>query len=163
LLAEEAAARSWQPHPWLRMLVAQGDAERRMAQDHLFSGKDYAELIRARLEGAEQRYEETVTVARAIELARRVEADLPFLGAWYVRRQARLRERIDPRVLESIANDAVALNSALDAKPDLGNTQGLAALATKTETLERSFGGLLKPFRAECGYRPETLSWRAVD
>ena len=161
-LAETAAASSWQLHPWVRLLVDQGDKDRRAAQDQLFSGELPAETVRSRLKAAEASYKAVRKVANAVELSCRVQADLPFLGAWYVRRQARLREKIDAGLLEAIARDCTALNRVLDPAFDARNQPSLQALENKADVLERSYSSLSNIFLEECK-RSSIRHWRVVD
>jgi hypothetical protein len=161
-LAETAAASSWQLHPGIRQLVDQGDKDRKAAQDQLFSGELPAETVRSRLEAAKASYQAAIKVADAVELSCRVQADLPFLGAWYVLRQGRLREKIDAGLLEAIARDCIALNQLLDSAFDARNQPSLPKLGDKADALERSYSSLSNIFGEECKLS-SIRRWRVVD
>ena len=163
-LAEEAASASWQPHPWVRSLVEKGDSERRQAQDQLFASDDHSEEIRKKLLAATGYYDQAKRCAEAIVLSRKVEADLPFLGDWYVRDNALNRvKRLNIEPLESIVKDARELNGLLESAMKSASREPAKELGKKTFELNGSFKNLARKHQEKWSQAHSSKDWRAID
>ena len=98
--AESAAAGDERVHHWTAPLVERGDAIRRKAQDRLFaggsSGGDGPTVERgdATPQRARELYNQAARAAelfaKSLDLVQRLESELPYLGEWLARRNARL-------------------------------------------------------------------------
>jgi hypothetical protein len=117
--AEEAAASEDRIIAWIMPWVDAGDALRRQAQDQLFAndegleGGAPAEPIEETLRRAETLYQQALDDAelygQALDLVERLDSELPYLGAWAARRNARLGQAGLGAEFERLLTEAAVL------------------------------------------------------
>jgi hypothetical protein len=188
--AESAAAGDERVRHLIAPLVEAGDALRRKAQDRLFAGDPGGEpdagapgapAQRAR-ELYDQAARDAELCARSLGLVQWLGVELPYLGEWLARRNARLGvEGLGPE-FEALLDDTAALNDLISAAP-VGAENGPSARAPSDDALgahaarvqaiksrydraDAAYGRLNTLFRKQCRELADADSpeqWREVD
>ena len=103
LRAERAAAAALEPKTALRWAIETGDQHRRIAQDLLFIDQvDARKRADEELGRADEQYQFASDHVDACDLVSQIQAELPFLGPWYIRHSART-----PRTDSTGAGDSI--------------------------------------------------------
>jgi hypothetical protein len=129
--AEIAAAGDERVHHWTAPLVELGDAIRRKAQDRLFAGgssggdgptaeRGDATPRRAR-EFYRQAAREAELFSKSLDLVQRLESELPYLGEWLARRNARLGLEGLGDDFETMLDDAAGLVELIIVDPRIAD------------------------------------------
>jgi len=188
--AEVASAGDERVRHRVAPLIEAGDTLRRKAQDHLFSGERnrgpdpgrdgvQAQRIRDLYERATQ---DSDLCARSLSLVQRLGVELPNLGEWLARRNARLGIGGLGPEFESLLDDTAALHDLVTAGPTESENgrsprtlddEALAthaariqAIKTRYDRVDAAYGRLNSLFKKQCRELADADSpeqWREVD
>jgi len=166
--AEHAAAAALSKKTSLRWAIDKGDQHLRTAQDLLFIDQvDAQELANAELDLAQTQYGWARDFVAAQDVVGQVQAELPFLGLWYVRHAARLQDaEVDDarKQIERIADRAHELDDKLKLVRSAAEGEDyFRAIAAYADGLEKQYQTLHHAFNSELKNAAKTSNWRLVD